>query len=463
MDSENLSTAIGTLVISPRPRIVLSATDNVCADFVFESPRTAAASSANKKTVTATATVTTATEEVIGSDVHVERLFRKPSVRRTVRRRPVRKADREFKLGQFNWLKTVGTGTFGRVVLCEDATVKDDKTPKFFAMKILRIRDVLRLKQVEHIKDEKSILEQLDHPFIVKLFWSKHDSANLYMLLEYAPGGELFSYLRSVRRFSSGAAMFYAAEIILALEYLHERFIVYRDLKPENLLLDSQGHIKVTDFGFAKEISDSSPAINHNNHPAPTITDPFPNSYTSSPVSPSSSTEFQSIDVSVAASLPRTWTLCGTPEYLAPEIIQSRGYNKAVDYWAFGILCYEMLVGHPPFYSDNPIEVYQKILDGKIRWPKQIDLVAKDLIKKLLATDRTKRLGNMKNGVEDIKNHRWFRPINWASCLERNLEPPYVPKVGHPGDARNFDDYPEDWSDTDSTVTAEELQIFQDF
>ncbi|OQV20733.1 Protein kinase DC2 [Hypsibius exemplaris] len=415
MDSENLSTAIGTLVISPRPRIVLSATDNVCADFVFESPRTAAASSANKKTVTATATVTTATEEVIGSDVHVERLFRKPSVRRTVRRRPVRKADREFKLGQFNWLKTVGTGTFGRVVLCEDATVKDDKTPKFFAMKILRIRDVLRLKQVEHIKDEKSILEQLDHPFIVKLFWSKHDSANLYMLLEYAPGGELFSYLRSVRRFSSGAAMFYAAEIILALEYLHERFIVYRDLKPENLLLDSQGHIKVTDFGFAKEISD------------------------------------------------RTWTLCGTPEYLAPEIIQSRGYNKAVDYWAFGILCYEMLVGHPPFYSDNPIEVYQKILDGKIRWPKQIDLVAKDLIKKLLATDRTKRLGNMKNGVEDIKNHRWFRPINWASCLERNLEPPYVPKVGHPGDARNFDDYPEDWSDTDSTVTAEELQIFQDF
>ncbi|XP_055327423.1 cAMP-dependent protein kinase catalytic subunit PRKX-like [Paramacrobiotus metropolitanus] len=380
-----------------RPRIALTATDNVCADFVFETPRV--------KEPVAT----------IPTSIHVERLIKKPSTRRFRRKTTVFRNKDRFKLEQFNWLKTVGTGTFGRVVLCEDATIKDDENSKYYAMKILRISDVLRLKQVEHIRDEKGILEQLDHPFIVKLLWTQHDSANLYMLLEYSPGGELFGYLRSVRRFTSGGAMFYAAEIILALEYLHERFIIYRDLKPENLLLDAEGHIKVTDFGFAKEVSD------------------------------------------------RTWTLCGTPEYLAPEIIQSRGYNKAVDYWAFGILCFEMLVGHPPFYSDNPIEVYQKILDGKIRWPKQIDLVAKDLIKKLLTADRTKRLGNMKNGVEDIKGHRWFRPINWIQCLERKLEPPYVPKVGHPGDARNFDDYPEDWSDSDSSVTPEQLAIFQDF
>ncbi|GAU95608.1 hypothetical protein RvY_07198-3 [Ramazzottius varieornatus] len=229
-------------------RIVLSAAaDNVTADFVFESPRIA------KKT--------NVDPELAGSsEVHVDKLMRKPSSRRTIRRRTLkisRETDgRQFRLEQFNWLKTVGTGTFGRVVLCEDSAVKDDTTPKYFAMKILRIRDVLRLKQVEHINNEKSILERLNHPFIVNLFWTKHDTSNLYMLLEYAPGGELFSYLRSVRRFSSGTAMFYAAEIILALEYLHERSIVYRDLKPENLLLDAEGHIKVTDFGFAKEINE---------------------------------------------------------------------------------------------------------------------------------------------------------------------------------------------------------------
>ncbi|GAU95607.1 hypothetical protein RvY_07198-2 [Ramazzottius varieornatus] len=389
-------------------RIVLSAAaDNVTADFVFESPRIA------KKT--------NVDPELAGSsEVHVDKLMRKPSSRRTIRRRTLkisRETDgRQFRLEQFNWLKTVGTGTFGRVVLCEDSAVKDDTTPKYFAMKILRIRDVLRLKQVEHINNEKSILERLNHPFIVNLFWTKHDTSNLYMLLEYAPGGELFSYLRSVRRFSSGTAMFYAAEIILALEYLHERSIVYRDLKPENLLLDAEGHIKVTDFGFAKEINERI-----------------------------------------------AYTLCGTPDYLAPEIILGRGYNKGVDYWAFGILCYEMLVGHPPFFSDNPMGIYEKILDGLVRWPKTMDLVAKDLIKKLLAGDRTKRLGCMKEGVGEIKSHKWFRPINWTSCYERKLEPPYVPKVSHPGDARNFDDYPEDWSDTDSSVTEDQLAIFQDF
>lgn len=160
----------------------------------------------------------------------------------------------------------------------------------------MSISDVIRLKQVEHVKNEKHILEEMHHPFIVKLYSSWRDNSSLYMLFDYVCGGELFSYLRNSGRFTLGTANFYACEVILALEYLHSQSVVYRDLKPENLLLDREGHIKIIDFGFAKKLTD------------------------------------------------RTWTLCGTPEYLAPEIIQSKGHNKAVDWWALGKLLFEKLV-----------------------------------------------------------------------------------------------------------------------
>ncbi|KAF8948556.1 hypothetical protein BGZ52_006786, partial [Haplosporangium bisporale] len=215
-------------------------------------------------------------------------------------------------------------------------------------MKVLKKFEVVRLKQVEHINSEKQILSQVHFPFIVNLFTTFQDDRNLYMLLEYVIGGELFSHLRKAGRFTNDMTRFYAAEIVLAIEYLHARDIIYRDLKPENLLLDSSGHIKITDFGFAKRVED------------------------------------------------RTWTLCGTPEYLAPEIIQSKGHGKAVDWWALGILIFEMLAGYPPFFDDNPFGIYEKILAGRIYFPSHIDSAAKDLIKKLLTADRTKRLGNLK-------------------------------------------------------------------
>lgn len=317
----------------------------------------------------------------------------------------------EFSLEDFDIIKTIGTGTFGRVCL-----VQDQDTSHYYALKVLAIADILRLKQTEHVKNEKNILKSVKHPFIVSMYWTYHDDAFLFMLFEFATGGELFSYLRNAGHFSNTTANFYAAEITSALEYLHNENIVYRDLKPENLLLDRDGHLKITDFGFAKRLTDRL-----------------------------------------------TWTLCGTPEYLAPEIIQSKGHNKAVDWWALGVLIYEMLVGYPPFYDDTPYGIYEKILGGKLDWPKKTDPVAKDLIRKLLAPDRTKRLGNMKNGADDVKRHRWFKHLTWDDVYYKRIKPPVVPKVAGEGDTLNFDEYPEDDWKKRPDISETDLEVFTDF
>jgi serine/threonine protein kinase len=312
-----------------------------------------------------------------------------------------------FRIGD-----TLGTGTFGRVRL---VTYDQKGKTSYFALKMLKKSEIIRLKQVEHIKAEKSILSRIAHPFIVNLYASFQDEKSLYMLMEYVIGGELFSQLRKVGRFSNETSRFYAAEIVLALEYLHSMNIVYRDLKPENLLIDRAGHIKITDFGFAKEVED------------------------------------------------RTWTLCGTPEYLAPEIIQSKGHGKAVDWWALGILIFEMLAGYPPFYDENPFGIYQKILAGKIDFPRHFDVNATDLIKKLLTADRTKRFGCLKAGADDIKKHKWFKGVDWAKVYARKVKPPYVPAFKAPDDTSNFDKYPDSEEDVSAPLVGKDKEAFKDF
>jgi len=252
------------------------------------------------------------------------------------------------------------------------------------------------MKQVEHTLSEKKILRAISFEFIVQLVYSFKDTSNLYMVLEMAHGGEMFSHLRREGRFSEVKSRFYASQIVLVLEYLHNLDIVYRDLKPENLLIDSQGYIKVTDFGFAKIVKT------------------------------------------------RTYTLCGTPEYLAPEIILSKGYNKVVDWWALGILVYEMVCGYPPFFADQPIQTYEKIVAGKARYPASITPELKDLLKNLLQVDITNRYGNLKNGVEDVKGHKWFASTDWVATLGRKVEAPFIPECSGLDDASNFDKYPEE-------------------
>ena len=319
----------------------------------------------------------------------------------------------EFKsLDEFEILETLGTGTFGRVRL-----VKHKSTGKYFALKALKKSEVIRLKQVEHIRSEKDILYRIDHALIVHLFATFVDETSLYMLMEYVAGGEIFSHLRERGRFSTDTSRFYAASIISAIQYLHSKDIIYRDLKPENLLLDYRGFLKVTDFGFAKVVTD------------------------------------------------RTWTLCGTPEYLAPEIIQSKGHGKSADWWALGILIYEMLAGYPPFYDENPFGIYQKILANKLEFPRHFDVHAKDLVKKLLQSDRTKRLGCLKNGAEDIKKHKWFKGHDWVALNQQGQQPPIVPNVKGEGDTQNFDKYPDSIDDPNSTKIDPEkaAELFKDF
>lgn len=299
----------------------------------------------------------------------------------------------KYSLTDFQIQRTLGTGSFGRVHL-----VQSKHNQRFYAVKVLKKAQVVKMKQVEHTNDERRMLQQVKHPFLITLWGTFQDSKNLYMVMDFVEGGELFSLLRKSQRFPNPVAKFYAAEVTLALDYLHSHNIIYRDLKPENLLLDRHGHLKITDFGFAKEVPDI------------------------------------------------TWTLCGTPDYLAPEVVASKGYNKSVDWWSLGILIFEMLCGFTPFWDGgSPMKIYENILKSRVKYPPYIHPDAHDLLQKLITPDLTKRLGNLHGGSKDVMNHPWFAEVTWDRLQKKDIDAPYVPPVrAGVGDASQFDKYPEE-------------------
>ncbi|MCJ1355350.1 MAG: camp-dependent protein kinase catalytic subunit [Icmadophila ericetorum] len=318
----------------------------------------------------------------------------------------------KYTLSDFSIQRTLGTGSFGRVHL-----VQSKHNQRFYAVKVLKKQQVVKMKQVEHTNDERRMLQKVKHPFLITLWGTFQDSKNLYMVMDFVEGGELFSLLRKSQRFPNPVAKFYAAEVTLALDYLHSMHIIYRDLKPENLLLDRHGHLKITDFGFAKEVPDI------------------------------------------------TWTLCGTPDYLAPEVVASKGYNKSVDWWSLGILIFEMLCGFTPFWDGgSPMKIYENILKGRVKYPPYIHPDAQDLLQRLITPDLTKRLGNLHGGSQDVMQHAWFAEVTWERLSRKDIDAPYVPPVkGGVGDASQFDKYPEETEQYGQTGDDPHGHFFTDF
>ncbi|EPS34849.1 hypothetical protein PDE_09813 [Penicillium oxalicum 114-2] len=320
----------------------------------------------------------------------------------------------------FHLIKTLGTGTFARVWLTRFKDETD--TNKVYALKILRKGDVIKLKQVEHVRNErKTLAAVVGHPFITNLVASFSDEQNLYMLLDYCPGGEIFTYLRRSKRFDEETSQFYAAEITMTIEFLHDiHGVAYRDLKPENILIDAEGHIKLVDFGFAKTVENRE-----------------------------------------------TYTLCGTPEYLAPEVIHNSGHGLAVDWWALGILIYEFLVGQPPFWDQNPMRIYEQIVDGYINFPPEMPPAAQNIVSLLCKTNPSERLGHISGGSTRVKSHPFFGQIAWDDLFYRRVKGPIIPRLAHAADASNFEEYP-DSDNRNQNLYTDDLKkkyepLFSDF
>jgi CRP-like cAMP-binding protein len=286
--------------------------------------------------------------------------------------------------------RVLGSGAFGKVWL---ASSKADSKP--YALKQLNKRQLIKANQVKAIFREKLIMHSIGHPFLLSLFASFQDEGHLYLLLEFIQGGELFHLIHDDQSngIPNSHAVFYAACVISALGHLHQRSICYRDLKPENVMVGADGYCTVIDMGFSKVVME------------------------------------------------KTYTLCGTPEYLAPEIITSKGHDKSVDNWAFGVLVYEMLVGKSPFFESgiDQLSLFKKIVFVKFDIPSQTDEEAKDLIQKLLQRRVAARLGNLARGNLDIRHHKWFNSIHWPSLLQKKIDAPWLPKIKNPFDVSHFD------------------------
>ncbi|KFG58935.1 AGC kinase [Toxoplasma gondii RUB] len=289
----------------------------------------------------------------------------------------------------FQLLRVIGKGSYGKVML-----VQFHQDGGVYAMKMLRKEAVVRRNQVEHTRTERDVLAWVSHPFIVQMHYAFQTRKKLYFVLEYCPGGELFFHLSRAGRFKEYAACFYAAEVLLALEHLHKYNVVYRDLKPENVLLDEHGHVRLTDFGLSKEgVEDNCSAR----------------------------------------------SLCGTPEYLAPEILSQQGHGKAVDWWSLGALIYEMLTGLPPFYTGDRERLFENIRSSELQYPSYMSRAAVHLLRGLFQRDPNRRLGGGPGDAEEIKRHPFFGRIDWEALQAKRMRPPFRPRLQSPTDVQYFD------------------------
>lgn len=317
-------------------------------------------------------------------------------------------------LEDFEFMKVVGQGAFGKVF-----QVRKRGTSEIYAMKVMRKDKIMEKNHAEYMKAERDILTKIQHPFVVQLRYSFQTKYRLYLVLDFVNGGHLFFQLFHQGLFREDLARIYAAEIVSAVCHLHSNGIMHRDLKPENILLDADGHAMLTDFGLAKQFDENT----------------------------------------------RSNSLCGTVEYMSPEIVLGKGHDKAADWWSIGILLFEMLTGKPPFIGGNREKVQQKIIKDKIKLPAFLSSDAHSLLKGLLQKDPSKRLGSGPKGSEEVKRHKWFKPINWKKLDAREIQPSFRPEVAGQHCIANFD---KRWTDLplqDSPVSSPTANgnLFQGF
>ncbi|KJE98284.1 AGC/PKN protein kinase [Capsaspora owczarzaki ATCC 30864] len=296
-----------------------------------------------------------------------------------------------LSVDDFEMLSVLGKGHFGKVMLAENRKTKD-----VVAIKALKKCDVLARDEVESIATEKNIfmlVSRAKHPFLVNLYGCFQTPEYLCFVMEFATGGDLMMHIHE-EIFDEERARYYASEVILGLEYLHDHGVIYRDLKLDNLLLDKDGHVKIADFGLCKE-----------------------NMFHGT----------------------RTSTFCGTPEFIAPEVLQDNDYTRAVDWWALGVLMFEMMVGESPFPGDDEEEIFDAILNDEVTYPYWLSIDATSVIRRLLVKDPEKRLGGSRNDAKDVKLHTFFKDVKWDKLLAKEIPPPFRPRIKSPKDTSNFD------------------------
>ena len=317
----------------------------------------------------------------------------------------------------FDPLKLLGTGSFGRVLL-----VRFKVTDQLYAMKILSKTQLKITHQEEHTKTERDLMVKASSPFLVTIKFAFQDDKNLYIVSDFMQGGDLFYHLHEEKNFPEEKAKFYLIEIILGLECLHKNNMIYRDLKPENILMDSNGHLKISDFGLSKILESSDD---------------------------------------------KAYTLCGTPQYLAPEILKNKGYDKSVDWWSLGCFLYEMLTGYLPFYIPKGNKINPKVFEEPLRFPPDVNQVAINLISQLLNVNPKKRLGSGEEDAQKIKSHPYFKGIDWEKYANKEIEAPFIPELDDEMDLRYFDkmftDEPVDSNRPTVYSRPREHSVYKDF
>ncbi|CAG8473268.1 5101_t:CDS:2 [Funneliformis mosseae] len=316
-----------------------------------------------------------------------------PSPLRRSRSRVLRSSCYKATIDDYDLIKVLGKGCMGKVFLSREKHVN-----KLFALKAISKEWVVFRQEVEHTKTERDILASIatiSHPFLIKLHESFQDTNQLFLVLDYFPGGDIATQLAKWHKFDDARCLFYAAEIVLGIEELHRLGIVYRDLKPENILIGRDGHIVLTDFGLSKQFE--------------------PN-------------------------WQKTSTFCGTAEYLAPEIIRAEEYSYPVDWWSLGTLLYEMMTGITPFWSDDQNMMYQRVLEDELIFPDGMMFESMDVLRGLLQRNPMNRLGCGPAGSMEIKAHAYFSYVNWDNVYHKRIRAPYIPTIEHETDLQNFDD-----------------------